>query len=279
MEKKGVKNSRLEFEYVPELLQHIQSLLPPEEASRTCILSKSWLYAWSTIPTLRFSKPLNTQHQHQQQLQHEEDDKYINLIDHTLLRYKRENIPLQSLDLLLSIQNQWSLSLLEVWIPLISSKSSCLKELSLTIRVKNIEAATLPEEIFTGESLNMISIKIEDVSRPLSISQHPRSSAANLRVPSLIHPFFGLILFGGRILEPCGQKLVMMSVEVQGLGSNTPSGVPYTEDETMTIIREGKQQGHIPDVGRVLPGQGTVIPPSPSCTDSSMFAYGFTKMR
>ncbi|GKA98861.1 hypothetical protein Tco_0826798, partial [Tanacetum coccineum] len=35
-----------------------------------------------------------------------------------------------------------------------------------------------------------------------------------------------------------------------GLGSNTPTGVPYTEDEIMAIVREGKQQGHIPGVGR-----------------------------
>nr|GEW25694.1 hypothetical protein [Tanacetum cinerariifolium] len=46
-----------------------------------------------------------------------------------------------------------------------------------------------------------------------------------------------------------------------GLGSNTPTGVPYTEDEIMTIVRGGKQRGHIPGVGRILPGQRTVIPP------------------
>ncbi|GKF36242.1 hypothetical protein Tco_0113000 [Tanacetum coccineum] len=46
-------------------------------------------------------------------------------------------------------------------------------------------------------------------------------------------------------------------------------GVPYTEDEIMAIVRGGKQRGHIPSVGRVLPGQCTVIPPPPSCTHSS----------
>ncbi|GJQ97876.1 hypothetical protein Tco_0009015, partial [Tanacetum coccineum] len=56
---------------------------------------------------------------------------------------------------------------------------------------------------------------------------------------------------------------------LQGLGSNTKTGVPYTEDEIMAIIGGGKKRGHIPDVGRVLPGQGTVIPPPPPCTHSS----------
>nr|GEW91761.1 zinc finger, CCHC-type [Tanacetum cinerariifolium] len=50
-------------------------------------------------------------------------------------------------------------------------------------------------------------------------------------------------------------------LRLQGLGSNTPMGVPYTDDEIMAIVRGGKQRGHIPGVGRVLPGQHTVIPP------------------
>nr|GEU55359.1 hypothetical protein [Tanacetum cinerariifolium] len=33
------------------------------------------------------------------------------------------------------------------------------------------------------------------------------------------------------------------------------------QNEIMAIVRGGKQQGHIPGVGRVLPGQRTVIPP------------------
>ncbi|GJW15085.1 hypothetical protein Tco_0019218 [Tanacetum coccineum] len=58
-------------------------------------------------------------------------------------------------------------------------------------------------------------------------------------------------------------------LRLQGLGSNTPSGVPYTEDEIMAIVRRGKQRGYIPGVGRGLPGQGTVIPPSSPYTYSS----------
>ncbi|GKC47025.1 hypothetical protein Tco_1064747, partial [Tanacetum coccineum] len=50
-------------------------------------------------------------------------------------------------------------------------------------------------------------------------------------------------------------------LRLQDLGSNTETGVPYTEDEIMAIVRGGKQRGHIPGVGKVLPRQGTVIPP------------------
>ncbi|GJX12164.1 hypothetical protein Tco_0202023 [Tanacetum coccineum] len=59
------------------------------------------------------------------------------------------------------------------------------------------------------------------------------------------------------------------ALRLQGLGSNTSTGVPYIEDEILAIVREGKQRGHIFGVGRVLLGQGTVIPPPPLCTHSS----------
>nr|GEY13964.1 hypothetical protein [Tanacetum cinerariifolium] len=62
-------------------------------------------------------------------------------------------------------------------------------------------------------------------------------------------------------------------LRLHGLGSNIKTGVPYTEDEIMAIIRKGKQRGHLPSVGRVFPGQGTNVlsppPPLPRCTHNS----------
>ncbi|GJX99011.1 hypothetical protein Tco_0356030 [Tanacetum coccineum] len=37
-------------------------------------------------------------------------------------------------------------------------------------------------------------------------------------------------------------------LRLQGLGSNTPTGVPYTEDEIMAIVRGGKQRGTFPEL-------------------------------
>ncbi|GKF19714.1 hypothetical protein Tco_0068352, partial [Tanacetum coccineum] len=55
------------------------------------------------------------------------------------------------------------------------------------------------------------------------------------------------------------------------LGSNTPTGVSYTDDEIMAIVRRGKQRGHIPGVGRVLARQGmdVLISPEPRCTHTA----------
>ncbi|GKG23037.1 hypothetical protein Tco_0388340 [Tanacetum coccineum] len=33
-------------------------------------------------------------------------------------------------------------------------------------------------------------------------------------------------------------------LRLQRLGSNTETGVPYTEEEIMAIVRKGKQRGH-----------------------------------
>ncbi|GKD61101.1 hypothetical protein Tco_1298610 [Tanacetum coccineum] len=60
---------------------------------------------------------------------------------------------------------------------------------------------------------------------------------------------------GGVFLNPVDKALYVKDkmLRLQGLGSNTPSGVPYTEDEIMAIARG-------------------VIPPSPPCTHSSNVA-------
>nr|GEX95293.1 hypothetical protein [Tanacetum cinerariifolium] len=87
-------------------------------------------------------------------------------------------------------------------------------------------------------------------------------SSTTREYPSLINNFFLTHSVGGVFLNPEDKALY-------GLGSNTPSGVPYTDDEIMVIVCKGKQRRHIPGVGRVLPGQGTVIPPPPPCTHSS----------
>nr|GEZ69829.1 hypothetical protein [Tanacetum cinerariifolium] len=72
------------------LMHRIQSLLPHEEAIHTCVLSKSWPHALSTIPTLRFTKCGINKIQ---------EIRYMESIDHTLLRYPNGNLPMERIDL------------------------------------------------------------------------------------------------------------------------------------------------------------------------------------
>ncbi|GKB15637.1 RNA-directed DNA polymerase, eukaryota [Tanacetum coccineum] len=73
---------------------------------------------------------------------------------------------------------------------------------------------------------------------------------------SLIHTFFVTHTIGGDEM-----------LRLQRLGSNTETGVPYTKEEIMAIVRKGKQRGHHPRVGRILSGRATGgCPPPPQST-------------
>ncbi|GJZ04112.1 hypothetical protein Tco_0537387 [Tanacetum coccineum] len=96
-----------------------------------------------------------------------------------------------------------------------------------------------------------------------------KESSATREYPSLIYTFFLTHTVNGVFLNPEDKALYEEMLRLQGLGSNTETGVPYTEDEIMAIVCWSKQRGHIPGVGRVFPEQGTVIPPPPPCTHSS----------
>nr|GEW48717.1 hypothetical protein [Tanacetum cinerariifolium] len=93
-------------------------------------------------------------------------------------------------------------------------------------------------------------------------------SSATREYSSLIHTFFLTHTVGGIFLNPADKALYD---EMLSTGSRLqhPLGRAYTEDEIMAIVREGKQQGHILSVGRILSGQDTVIPTPPPCTHSS----------
>ncbi|GJZ70072.1 hypothetical protein Tco_0633622 [Tanacetum coccineum] len=72
--------------------------------------------------------------------------------------------------------------------------------------------------------------------------------------------------FRGSIGMPDCEEMLRL----QGLGSNTKTGVPYTEDEIMTIVGGGKQRGHIPSVGKGLClVREQSFHSSPPCTHSS----------
>ncbi|GJR17390.1 hypothetical protein Tco_0965917 [Tanacetum coccineum] len=104
-------------------------------------------------------------------------------------------------------------------------------------------------------------------SRSLAAFRDQMSSATR-EYPSLIQTFFQTHTVGGVFLRDEDRALYDEMLRLHGLGSNTETGVPYTDDEIIAIVRKGKQRGHLPGVGRVLPGQGMDVlsPPSPRCT-------------
>ncbi|GJT44990.1 hypothetical protein Tco_0953705 [Tanacetum coccineum] len=92
-------------------------------------------------------------------------------------------------------------------------------------------------------------------------------SSSTREYPSLIHTFFVTHTVGGVFVWDEDRALYDEMLRLQRLGSNTETGVPYTEEEIMAIVRKGKQRGHLPGVGRVLSGRATGgCPPPPQST-------------
>ncbi|GJT44554.1 retrotransposon protein, putative, ty3-gypsy subclass [Tanacetum coccineum] len=99
-------------------------------------------------------------------------------------------------------------------------------------------------------------------------------SSATREYPSLIHTFFVTHTVNGVFTRDEDRAIYEEMLRLQALGSNTPSGVPYTDEEINALARKGKQRGHLPGVGRVLPGRATDVlipppPPPPQCTHNS----------
>nr|GEW44826.1 hypothetical protein [Tanacetum cinerariifolium] len=90
--------------------------------------------------------------------------------------------------------------------------------------------------------------------RPSHISE--METSATREYPSLIHTFFLAHTVRGVFLNPEDKALYDEMLRLQGLGSNTPTGVPYTKDEIMAVVRGGKRWGNIPGVGRPEYGSG-----------------------
>ncbi|GKB51801.1 pleckstrin domain superfamily protein [Tanacetum coccineum] len=160
---------------VPELLQRIQLELPSKDAARTCILSKSWLHAWSTSPAIRFCSLKKKQRQR----------KYMRWIHLALLRYHRHNLPITSLDLQLGIHTT---NYRDAQKLIKQAITSSLKELRLAILVVSF---TLPDEIFSNENLNTLILELispfENNNHSLHISNLAVVRCTNLRVLELSH--------------------------------------------------------------------------------------------
>ncbi|GKC79470.1 hypothetical protein Tco_1130244 [Tanacetum coccineum] len=93
-------------------------------------------------------------------------------------------------------------------------------------------------------------------------------SSATREYPSLIHTYFDAHTVDSVFLRDKEQLLYEEMLRLHGLGPNTPTRVPYINDEIMAIVRRGKQWGHLLSVGRVLARQGRDVL-EPRCTHTA----------
>ncbi|GJT84444.1 acyl carrier protein 1, chloroplastic-like protein [Tanacetum coccineum] len=212
---------RRQLEDVPELIHHIQALLPAKDAAHACVLSKSWLHTWSTIPTLRFC-------QSSKSLTKQQEKRYLRLMRRTIRRYHKDNIPIITCDLHFGIRKPKLSTRAEKFIKRVASKSP-LKELCLTV-VDDVASITLPDEIFSSENLDTLSIKLYfslhtvrlhtacplKKSYPLRISSNPLIVCENMRV---------LELLDVRIMEEVLHNLLSTCKLLEKINLRLPEGL------------------------------------------------------
>ncbi|GJU32846.1 F-box domain containing protein [Tanacetum coccineum] len=85
----------------------------------------------------------------------------------------------------------------------------------------------------------------------------PRHSSATQEYPSLIDTFFVAHTVNGEFLQDEDRRIYEEMRRLEATGT-------YTDDEINRLARRGKQRGHIPGVGRVLPARATAGPSTPA---------------
>ncbi|GJT24081.1 hypothetical protein Tco_0894018 [Tanacetum coccineum] len=109
-------------------------------------------------------------------------------------------------------------------------------------------------------------------SRSLAVLRDMQMESSETReYPSQIQTYFDTHTVDGVFLRDEERLLYEEMLRLKDLGSNMPTGMPYTDDKIMAMVRRGKQQGHIPGVGRVLAGQGrdVLTIPEPRCAHTA----------
>ncbi|KAI3751989.1 hypothetical protein L2E82_23086 [Cichorium intybus] len=103
-------------------------------------------------------------------------------VDRTLIRYLRDNIPIETFKLVIDFENQESASLAEKWIRPVATKT-CLKELVLTVRIY-AASFTVPDEILLGENLTKLRVTVAGGKKYpvwMTTSQHPVINCVSLQ--------------------------------------------------------------------------------------------------
>ncbi|GJT59063.1 hypothetical protein Tco_0805750 [Tanacetum coccineum] len=74
--------------------------------------------------------------------------------------------------------------------------------------------------------------------------------------PSHISTFYDKHTHDGVWAQEDARLQYEETIRLRDLGADTPTGVPYTEEKILAMVRKGKQWGHILGVGRQVTGQG-----------------------
>ncbi|GJX25297.1 hypothetical protein Tco_0231593 [Tanacetum coccineum] len=101
--------------------------------------------------------------------------------------------------------------------------------------------------------------RLEDITGSRSLARlrdEMRQSSGTQEYPSLIDTFFVAHTVNGEFLRDEDRRIYEEMRRLEATGT-------YIDDEINRLVRRGKQRGHIPGVGRVLPARATADPSMP----------------
>ncbi|XP_012833381.1 PREDICTED: F-box/LRR-repeat protein 13-like [Erythranthe guttata] len=129
------------------ILQRILYFMSQEDAVRTSVLSKSWREIWCTRPNLDLSDATFKGN----------NGEFISVLENTLRRYCEQRLSLDECSLSCTSFDSTSVSLIEKWIPLITSAG--VKNFRLSIVPAHFGHVKLPSVVFETESLRDLHVE------------------------------------------------------------------------------------------------------------------------
>ncbi|XP_059309951.1 putative F-box/LRR-repeat protein At4g13960 [Lycium ferocissimum] len=166
-----------------EILHQIPSLLSTKTAARTSVLSKLWLKACSTNPYLCFD-----------QSDFGEDDLHseflhfhcqlLRVVDNTLERYRRENLPISAFKLCISFSNHTDCDgLVDKWLDIVAEKRVSRVALLVRSRSRNLSEryTLLADTIFAIKSLQQLELDHCKILKQKALLSKDKIKCSNLK--------------------------------------------------------------------------------------------------
>ncbi|KAK6153800.1 hypothetical protein DH2020_013439 [Rehmannia glutinosa] len=150
---------------LPEaILHHILSFLSQNEATQTCLLSKSWRYVWSTRPNIEFLEedwlkknklryvwpPIRPKF-----LEQENKVAFLSVLDKTLQGYYDQKLRIQEFHMKILKLDSDTILLIEKWISIVMVNMG-VKTFNLYLISNPWEFFALPSVVFKAESLQKL---------------------------------------------------------------------------------------------------------------------------
>ncbi|XP_057984349.1 putative FBD-associated F-box protein At5g56700 [Hevea brasiliensis] len=151
---------------LPEaLVLHILFFLPPRDAARTSILSKTWRRFWNSLPTENFRFNYSSKRKDSEAVKRM--DKFIKSIDDSLQRLQGRMAKIGTFCLFLGCYQQKLPSYMNDWIGLVAN--NCIQELHIGvcfISAEDIRRSVLPQATFLAKPLiGLVDLSIPNLLR------------------------------------------------------------------------------------------------------------------